>query len=358
MNHALFVSLVSFSLAACAAEGGRRPSPGTGVDAGSSTPMDSGTVTRRDSQVPPADVTCEQLDIAASPDTANVLIVLDASGSMYDFFGGVDRWTPSVAAIGEVTRSLDDRLQFGLMVFPGRADECGAGDVSVAVGPARASAIAGELAGDPFLHTGGGTPIADTLDAAVAALSGLEGDSYVLLVTDGAPNCNEGLDDFSCRCTAPGPLGCLDAPYNCLDDTRAVAAVGRLAAAGIGTYVIGYDTSEWASVMNAMASAGDTGHTTHFAVGDGASLELALRDIGSSVVSCTYELASPPGDVHYVRVTVDGETVDHEMVAGSGEGWRLDGDRTVELQGAACANVRDGNPHDIRIAVECEPVII
>jgi len=191
--------------------------------------------------------------------------------------------------------------------------------------------------------------------AAQTALASLEGDSYILLVTDGAPNCNSALDGFSCTCTGPS---CLLNNLNCLDDARTVAAIESAAAAGVGTYVIGYDTGSWASVLDAMAAAGGTGRTTHFPVGDGASLETALRDIGGSVVSCTYELEMPPGDIRYVRVTVDGMDVDHESVSGDGNGWRLEGDRTITLIGDDCDDLKDGESHDISIVVECTPIII
>jgi hypothetical protein len=112
----------------------------------------------------------------------------------------------------------------------------------------------------------------------------------------------------------------------------------------------------WADVMDRMAAEGGTSFTRHIPVRDGASLEGALRDIGGSVVSCSYDLAMPPGDIHYVRVTVDGTDVAHESVA-SGGGWRLEGDRTITLYGRACEGVQDGEAHHIDVVVECTPVI-
>lgn len=320
--------------------------PHTGWDAG--PPIDAA--------IPRADATCERIDVAAEAGTVNVLILLDRSGSMY--MGGVgtpsvDRWNPAVMAINAATTALQDRVDFGLMLFPSDAS-CGAGTVTVPVASMNASAIAGALSGDPMMMVRGGTPIAATLRAARAELASLEGDSYVLLVTDGAPNCASGQNGFTCRCTGGS---CLINALNCLDDTNAVAAVQELAAAGIGTYVIGYDTGEWVEVLDRMASAGGTGNTAHFPVGDQASLETALRDIAGSVVSCTYELAMPPGDIRYVRVTVDGTDVPHESASGDGSGWVLEGDRTVTLVGSACDSLKDGAPHDIGIVVECEPVL-
>lgn len=133
--------------------------------------------------------------------------------------------------------------------------------------------------------------------------------------------------------------------------------VDRRCIHNIGTYVIGYDTGEWVEVLDRMAAAGDTGRSTHFPVGDQASLESALRAVAGSVVSCTYELAMPPGDVHYVRVTVDGVDVPHESARSEGNGWVLEGDRRVTLVGSACDALKDGEAHAIGIVVECEPVL-
>lgn len=332
-------------------------------DAGPIPGVDSGPIGPRPDSgpIPGFDATCDRITVDARPETATVMIVLDRSGSMYDFspFGEmVDRWTPSVMAVETVTATLEDRLEFGLMLF-GSDEECGTGAVRVAPAPMNAAAIRTALTGSPDAMTGGGTPTALSLDAARTALATVAGARYVLLVTDGAPNCNSSLDPSSCRCTAPGGgCGWAGDGLNCLDDARAVAAVRALREAGINTFVIGYDTAMWADVMDRMAAEGGTPYTRHIAVSDRASLEGALRDIGGSVVSCSFDLSSPPGDVRYVRVTVDGRMVDHESVRMDGNGWRLEGDRTVTLQGADCAGVQDGMPHTIEVVVECTPVII
>lgn len=327
------------------------------MDSGADGDFDSGQ--RPDVVVPGVDAACDRIFVEAHPETPNVMVVLDRSGSMYDFgLGGemVDRWTPSVMAIEATTTALENRIAFGLMLF-GNDSECGTGAVRVAPALLNATAIRTTLTGAPTALTGGGTPTALSLDAARAALALLPGQSYVLLVTDGAPNCNATLPSASCRCTAVGGLGCFLDSLNCLDDGRTIAAVSALLAAGIPTYVIGYDTGMWAGVMDAMASAGGTGFDHHFAVSDRASLDAALAAISGSVVSCSFELSAPPGDIHYVRVTVDAAPVDHESVRMDGSGWRLEGDRTITLIGPSCAAIQDGGDHAIEVVVECTPVI-
>jgi Mg-chelatase subunit ChlD len=317
----------------------------------------------RDGGRPPPgyDATCDRIAVEARAEAVTVMIVLDRSGSMYDFEDSeserIDRWRPSVTAVQSLTSALEDRIAFGLMLF-GSDEECGGGETVVAPAMMTAASIRSALAGDPDDVTGGGTPTASSLEMAQRELAGVDGQRFVVLVTDGAPNCNFGLDERTCRCTDttadPGDCWADD----CLDDADTVAAVSALASAGIPTYVIGYDTGIWASVMDRMAAAGGTSFTRHIPVSDGASLAGALRDIGGSVVSCSFDLSMPPGDVTYVRVTVDGATIPHESAASAGNGWQLEGDRTITLVGDDCRNVQDGEPHTIEVAVECTPVII
>ena len=322
---------------------------------------DGGTPTAdlggRDAVIPGYDGACEAIDVNAQPGTANVLVVLDRSSSMYREAAlgveGVDRWNPAVSAIESVTATLGDRVQFGLMLFadPDAAAGstlCGAGKVDVAPATGTASAIATHLTGDPNTLTGSWTPTATSLDAARVALTGLEGRNYVLLVTDGAPNCNGALDSATCRYAGTIP----DNPKLCIDDVRTVASINALAAAGIQTYVVGYDTSAWADVLDAMAAAGGTPYSAHIEVSNAATLTSALTDIAGSIVSCTYDLSEAPA-LNYVHVTLDGADVQHESVSTGPGAWRLTGDRTVELTGAACDSLRDGGTHALRIVREC-----
>jgi hypothetical protein len=329
------------------------------------------SLTLSDAAAPPpdaplaADAGCEAVKDARAQ-APNVLIVLDRSRSMY--VPPVDRWTPAVSAITNLTQGLDARVRFGLMEFPSplvltSAKICAPGEVLVPPDLHTAGAIATELAGDPTTKVGGATPTAVALDGAKTALAALPGTSYVLLVTDGAPNCNAALDSQTCTCTSARAADCTGAatvdggltgrktPELCLDDDATVAAITSLASAGIHTFVIGYDTTDFASTLDRMAAAGATASTTYFPVSDGAGLASAFQSISAYVVSCTYELATPPKDARYVSVSVDGKRV------ARGAGWQLQGDRVVALVGDTCARVSDGKPHDILVVRECTPVL-
>jgi hypothetical protein len=321
-----------------APDGGRAP-PATSYDAGG----------------------CDLVVVSTEPDQANVLIVLDRSGSMRG--EGYNRWGPAKRAVREVTAALEDRLRFGLTVFPalgsrsicGEGAACPAGEVRVHPALGTSAAIDADLEG---MGVAGATPTARTLRRSHRYLAELEGRSYVLLITDGAPNCN--YPESGCgECTArPGDVPCSECPLQCLDDAGAVEAVRNLAADGIKTWVFGYElAAQFGAVMNRLAAVGDTGLSEYIPVSDDATLRAALSAVAGSVIPCEYELDHPIGDVSFVRVTIDDETVPHESAASDDNAWRVEGDSTVALLGGACATLRDGEPHEVRVQVECEPVL-
>lgn len=287
---------------------------------------------------------CERIDVRSDRVPPNALIVLDRSLSMIT---GVNRWEPAVNAVNGFVSALESQVHFGLMTFASDND-CGAGTVRVQPALENASSIASTLASTT---PNGATPTATTLQAARTALGSSDRPSYVILVTDGAPNCNSNRDGrATCQCTASGLCGNNSWKY-CLDDRRTVAAIEALAADGIPTFVIGYDTTEWEGVLNAMAAAGNTGRS-YIPVEDQATLQAALADIGGSVISCTYELEEAVTDPRYVRVTLDGVDLRYQT------GWELEGERTVRLIGNACDTIQDGEDHTLSIVVECDIVVV
>lgn len=299
----------------------------------------------------PPDI-CEVVDVMAERTIPNVLIVLDRSESMLDD----NRWAQAVPAVNNVVTNLESTIAFGLMLFPLPGGEnCSTGSVVVTPATGTATAIATALSGT---SPGGYTPSALSLDAARTALDGVTGDSYILFVTDGAPNCNAALNKNTCTCTY-GNDGCggpgLGATL-CLDDDRTVASVASLATSVIPTYVIGFDATAWSGVLNDMAAAGGTERNTYISVSDGTALEAQLAALAGQVVSCTYELESEPSDYHYVSVTLDDVTVPHTSETNDNSGWTLTG-KTIELLGATCETLQATEDADLKITVECEAVV-
>jgi hypothetical protein len=280
----------------------------------------------------------------------NILLVVDHSASMLTD----DKWVTMKAALRQVTASLEEVVNWGLMLFPPPDidifSQCATGTVVTPVGTETANTISNQLTSDPF----GGTPTALSLYAARDYLIALGADppGYLLLATDGGPGCNSGLDAGTCECVNSSP--CSTNVDNCLDDLRTLGAVRDLAEQGIRTFVVGIPgTEDFVELLDAMAISGGTdidGH--HFSVRDAAELEEALRNATGSVVSCTYDLEGIPDDPDSVFVIIDGIPIPRDTSRRNG--WDFDDEQTVHLYGEACDRIRDGAFHSIEAVYDCD----
>lgn len=290
--------------------------------------------------------TCESLNITAQPNAPEVLIVLDRSGSMIgNNPSKTNRWNPSSSVIKKVTAELDQVMQFGLMMFPNpvAADVCAVGQVNVPVALGNGATI-GRVIDMSQPTKSSATPTAATLQAALGSIGKrdsacadncLSAQKYVLLVTDGAPNC--GADMFN---TTQADVDACD------------TALDALKAAEVTTYVIGYDTakdSSVAKIMDGFAAHGGTGK--QLPVEDEVSLLATLTKIAAKLVPCDYKLSSPVSDPKFIRVTIDDQQYD------LGTDWTLGADDQTITLGSACETLRDAKAHNLRITLECEQVI-
>jgi hypothetical protein len=287
-----------------------------------------------------------------------ILIVLDRSLSM----GQENRWAPSVSGIEKITADLQDRVSFGLMTFPGTGGgggrggggnlSCGAGTVNVPIATNSAGAIANALNG---MQPGGATPTAVTLTAAREFYADRKGDpdappapQYVLLVTDGAPNCTDGQP----------PTGGMSTAIGSLEPAQVDASIAEIKAmtkAGVKTYVLGYDTQNDATLKGAldrMAQAGGTGDKAHRAVENEQTLVDQLRKVTEFAIGCDFELDGPVSDKRFVLVKLDGKQIDVD----TDTGWELSKDRrTVTVVGDSCTTLKAPG-HRLTVSVECDPV--
>jgi uncharacterized protein YegL len=277
---------------------------------------------------------CERLQLDASPRIPRVLVVVDRSGSM-----GGERWDQVIASVDRLVDKFSD-FEFGLALYPAVGEEltCGPGDVVVAPANGTADAMHEVLFAEASraITDDGYTPTAETLRVAQEALAFQLDDfrsSYVLLVTDGQPNCN------------------LDGPEKYTADVeQTLVALDDLRELDIPTFVIGYRTQDVASIMDDMAEHGGT--TQHYAVEDEKGFAEAFGQIGQSLMPCSFELEQTPPGIEYVRVVLDGES----LPALGTDGFSVSGERTVELGSARCSAVRDGAAHSIEVFVECDKI--
>ena len=327
--------------------------------------------------------------VALTP--VNLYFILDASGSMGtpidspDVNGGVEisRYDAARAAIGDVLEAIGSRVSYGAAVFPGEptgdptTDVCPAGSEVLPLGPGDPATNTSSAQG-PRLRTllrvlgahapNGLTPTATTMAAVKDSLVGLEGKTYAVLLTDGAPNCDADLPCRASTCTVniegdcgqPKNVNCCDPALGlydyrwCLDGDPTVAAVKDLADGGVQTYVIGMPgTESYAALLNRVAEAGGTaksGKEEYYAVEDATALTEAVRKIGLSVaISCDVPLAEAPPSPDEVNVYFDQEIVPLDEK----NGWTWTGDMSISLVGTYCEKLQTGVIKELQVVAGC-----
>ncbi len=309
---------------------------------------------------------CGLTSAKADVRTVNMMLVIDESGSMNDLPGTdtTSKWAEMKSALSGALQPVAKDISFGLELFPYSGDINSPGvdpsansptvSCNVPNGDDPNVAIAVDVVpGLENLKTildvvgrstpAGGTPTTMALQQALLYFTDpngrgkdLPGTKWVLLATDGGPNCNTSLtcpsntctQNIDCKCgdkaacrTDPADSltqNCCDSPngYACLDNAAVVAQVDKLAQQGIKTFVVGIPGAEaYTSTLNAMATAGKmpnqspTNGESYYAVSSTNSLT-SLQDTFSTITtqlvkSCDIELQESPPDPDRVIVAVD-----------------------------------------------------
>jgi hypothetical protein len=347
------------------------------------------------------DASCGSSKISAAPPDVNVLLVIDESGSMTDKPTGfaVDKWSAMKSAMHDALTAANPSIGFGLELFPfpvdtkkpiplACTDNCcempAAPGINVAVGPS-ATAVPKVLSALDASSPAGGTPTAEALRRALdyftkGAGATLKGNRYVLLATDGGPNCDSTLSCTAATCTTnldgtcsiPNGASCCDPQFGgaaaksrCLDDAATETQIKALKTAGVHTFVVGIPGSEvYGDALDAFAVAGGealtTGARKYFAVaasGGVTALGSALESITKGIItSCRLELGSKPPDLGKLNVTLDDVLVPQ---AGP-DGWSVDtttSPMAVVLKGATCADVEKNGVQKVVIQYGCPTLI-
>lgn len=246
----------------------------------------------------------------------------------------------------------------------------------------------------------GGTPTGTSLRF-VGEYAGLndpndQRDDFVLLLTDGLPNCNQmnpanlcGCQPGNCSaaqvtaCGCTNAAGCTNAGHctlSCLDQDATVEAVRALRMKNIKTIVVGFGadlaTGSGPAVLNALAKEGGfprtcpdgtdaecgTGNTcivadkvcsqSFYQAANGAELATALNKISNllGVDACTYTLSEQPSDKRYLAVVMDGQTI-----AEGPDTFTYDyGTSKVTFVGAACTKITSStvqNPVNVEFRI-------
>ncbi len=349
--------------------------------------------------------TCSQTNLQADVRTVNMLLVLDESGSMKFSPSAADpntKWTEMTQALQGVLPAYANDIDFGLLLYP--YDKNG-------LDPNNAqSSCALDLDGNswdvhvPIAHgtqnldlvtqtvvtaqPAGGTPTANALSRAYAyytqgAGRDLKGSKWVLLATDGGPNCNSQITCGAEACTmnldgkcGSASLNCCDpvatngaGNLSCLDDAAVVKQIELLKKAEIQTYVIGIPGSEaYAGTLDKMAIAGGApnpngGAHQYYAVSANNALQ-DLKDALNGIITqlvktCDITLSSTPTNQSAVQAVADCDLIPPvtpgSLDAGAG-GFYIDYGQSpahLVLTGSYCDRIMTLGANRLDVIVGC-----
>jgi hypothetical protein len=351
---------------------------------------------------------CGSDAVTATREPVNILLVCDKSGSMIckaDPDSTSTLWEATTTALEVALLSTNRNVHFGLQTYPKNVgldcypdccampeDEEEGVTVPVAAGDDHREAILTQL---NRTSPGGGTPTADALAKAFSYYStgsgrDLEGDRFVLLATDGGPNCNEGLEcdvdectlNIDDQCELPNDGNCCESnTEGCLDDNGTLDQIKLLRGIGVDTFVIGLSGSEeYAVQLDSFAVAGGRARTgadeDYYKVGaEGSSdgLRKVLNKITRDLVqSCDIQLSESPQDPNKLNVAVDCDVIPRGDDPGDeGEGgnggdpadttdfWDLDTNTsppTVRIRGDICDKIESEGVERVDIVRGCPTV--
>jgi len=314
--------------------------------------IDSGPpiITGLDAALASPDANCGTQTKNPAPQAVDLLLVLDRSSSMsYDITtdsactggGGRGRdaavcttkWSTMTTSLTQVLATSPTGVQWGLKFFtsPKTTGSCTVNPgAEVGVGPGTAASIQSAMTSN---SPGNQTPTTAAINAAVAYYSTVNDGlaHYILLATDGQPNCDPGSNSAVTTTSV----------------ANAAAAIAAAATADIKTYVIGIGPS--AGNLDNFAQAGGTG--TYFPATSPDALTAALNSIIVTVASCVFKMTDAPPDPGNMGVYLD---KDNKVPLDPSEGYSLSADSvTVTLNGSYCDGIKDGTYQQVEVFFGC-----
>jgi Mg-chelatase subunit ChlD len=320
---------------------GSGSSPGGGSPMIALPPAGSGMAVMPNT--PTEDMNCGLRAINLERRPADIMVVLDRSGSMLEMVmvngAAVPKWGEAVSALDTVLMRTQGQVSWGLKMFP-MGGMCGVPDgADVGVALNNHGMILASINATPAGMDSGSTPTRDAVTKAAAVLQASPSTNakYLLVATDGEPNC--GVSNRS-RSDAMG----------------AVAAVTAANAAGIPSFIVGVATSGSGAdaTLNMLATAGGRPRndvTKYYPVTSRDELAGALDAIATQIASCTFPLNPPPPAPENVAVDVDGKRIERDATQKTG--WNYGSDnKSIVFHGDTCETLKTGSK-DVKIIYGC-----
>jgi hypothetical protein len=316
--------------------------------------------------------TCGVTANPVMPSPPDVLIVQDKSGSMANNdsdkgcngamtgnCGNNSKWAQLTTALSNVITATDTVVNWGLKYFSDD-NQCDASKApAVAIAPMAGAAVVRSIQGT---QPGGYTPTRDAITYGAQYL-GMVNDTnpkFLLLATDGLPNCPSGC--------ASNPSGMMcTTTDNPTEDMMAEQAVMMAASMGYPTFVIGIgDVTAAQNTLNQLAIAGGEAQknasTSYYAATDEATLEAALMAIVGNVASCQITLPADAVGQTNVAVSVQDSSGKATKVPQDGtNGWSfVNNGMGIQLNGSYCDNVKNKTYTNVQFLYSCnnQPICI
>jgi hypothetical protein len=265
---------------------------------------------------------------------ADLIIVQDRSGSMTDSVtlpgGGTStRWKQIVPAIESTVQQVMS-VNWGLSMFANDGF-CGVETVP-SVPPAPGTGMQIKTTLDAVLMPDSSTPTAAAIHSMVAYYQTLSDGNphYLLLATDGEPNC--GGD--------------------------AVQEVTDAATAGIHTFVVGIAGGAGDQTLTDMANAGKEPNTTgthaYYEATTTADLVNVLSKVAGQLVSCTFALQKAPDHPDLVEIQGNGMVIPRDKTHMNG--WDFGpNNMSIIFYGSACSALQMGTITMVKAIYACPP---
>jgi hypothetical protein len=275
-----------------------------------------------------------------------LLLVLDRSGSMLRLAGaGGSRWQQTTAALDQVISRTRDGVVWGLKLFPSDQSCAVADGVNVPPAAGSWSAVTATVQTNGPIDEWPATPTRLAMQKAAQFMSARTSPNpkYLLLATDGLPNCLNGKRDDD-------------------DVAGALQAIADAAGRGLKTFVVGIATAGSAAheTLNQMADRGQLARndrTRYYPVASRDEFVAVLDTIAGQIASCTFALGEQPPSPDDVAVDANKMRVPRDTA--NQNGWNYGPQqKSIVLYGPWCEKLKSGAITDVQITFGCPRVVI
>lgn len=310
---------------------------------GNNSGMNCATVNQPVSKLPP--------DILLIQDKSSSMGNDDSDQSCQGGCGANSKWSQLTSALTAVLSQTDTAVNWGIKFFSDNGACNASAAPAVPIGPMHAAMITAAVNGTA---PGGNTPTRNAVTNGAQYMVSVndQNPKFLLLATDGLPNCPSGCAGMS------RPSSNCTMTDNPAEDQAAEQAVADAAAMGFRTFVVGIGNVTVAqNTLNAMAMAGGVPQmgvaTSYYAATDQAALESALTAIVGVANTCIFTIPPPPNnstDQTHIGVQVNG--VDLKQDRSHANGWDFAGTGQVQVYGPSCDAIMAGTA-TVAIVFKC-----